>query len=114
SAADEHPRSIPSSRVPIDVWLASRGESRAVESPILEEPDVELAWILAKAGEPEVARGLLTSALFARRGQPFELVDLAYAARDHALYDVALNAANVILGQVPPSERLEAPRELLA
>lgn len=114
SALDEVPTPIPASRVPIDVWLAARGASRAVDSTVLEHPDVELAWILVDAGEPEVARGLLYSALFARRDQPFELVALAYAAKDRGLHDVALNAANVLLGDVPPAERLAAPRELLA
>lgn len=114
SALHETPAPIPDNRVPIDVWLASLGESRAVESPLLEEADVELAWVLAQAGESEVARGLLIEVLRSRHDEPFELVDLAYAAKEHGLHDVALNAANVILGRVAPAERLLAPRELLA
>lgn len=114
-ALQEMPAPVPDNRVPIDVWLASALEaSREVESPILAEPEVELAWVLAEAGEPEVARGLLTAELLARRDQPYELVSLAYEAKDRALYDVAMQAATVILGQVPPAEQLEAPRELLA
>jgi len=115
AARDEVPAPVADSRVAIDVWIADvLGATREVESPILEEPDVELAWILADAGEPGVARGLLNAELFSRRGQPYELVGLAYEAKARGLYDVAMNAATVILGQVTPTQELTAPRELLA
>lgn len=115
TALAEVPAPVADNRTAIDVWIASAlGATRAVESPILDEPDVDLAWLLAEAGEPEVARGLLNAELFSRRSQPYELVSLAYEARDRALHDVAMNAATVILGQVSPTEELTAPRELLA
>jgi len=115
AALAEVPAPIADNRTAIDVWIASTlGATRAVESPILDEPDVELAWVLAEAGEPEVARGLLNAELFSRRSQPYELISLAYEAKGRTLYDVAMNAATVILGQVSPAEELTAPRELLA
>ena len=115
SARLETPSPVAADRVPIDVWIATAtNATREVESPILAEDDVELAWILADAGEPAVARGLLNAELFSRRDQPYELVGLALEAQAHGLHDVALNAASVILGRVSPVEELTAPRELLA
>lgn len=115
SARAEKPTPVAANRVPIDVWIASAtSATREVESPILAEDDVELAWILADAGEPAVARGLLNAELFSRRDQPYELVGLALEAQARGLHDVALNAASVILGQVSPAQELTAPRELLA
>src|SRR5690606_36488369 len=115
AANDEVPQPVAPDRVPIDVWIAaSLGVDRAVESPVLDEPDVELAWVLADAGEPGVARGLLNAEVNARRSQPYELISLAYEAKTRGLHDVAMYAARVILGQVSPTEGLAAPRELLA
>ena len=115
SARAEKPTPVTADRIAIDVWIASAtNATREVESPILSEDDIELAWILADAGEPAVARGLLNAQLFSRRDQPYELVGLALEAQARGLHDVALNAASVILGQVSPAEELTAPRELLA
>ncbi len=115
AARSETPSPVTGNRVPIDVWIARATDAtREVASPILAEDDVELAWVLADAGEPAVARGLLNAELFSRRDQPYELVGLALEAQARGLHDVALNAASVVLGQVPPAEKLTAPRELLA
>ncbi len=115
AARDEIPVPIDDDRVPIDVWIADvLGATREVDSPILDAPAVELAWILADAGEPGVARGLLNTELYSRRNQPYELVGLAYEAKARGLYDVAMNAATVILDPITPTQELTAPPELLA
>ena len=115
SAIEEVPEPVHDDSVAIDVWIASMlGASREVESPVLAEPEVKLAWLLADAGEPGVARGLLNAEVFARADEPYELVALAYEAKRRGLYDVAMNAAAIILGAVEPAQQLAAPRELLA
>src|SRR5690606_4346312 len=82
AALDEAPEPIDDNRVPIDVWIATAlGAERTVDSPVLEAPDVELAWVLADAGEPGVARSLLNAEVNARRSQPYELIALAYEAK---------------------------------
>ena len=106
---------VAADRVAIDVWLAAEtGLSPAVQTPILREPAVELAWLLAEAGESSVARGLLTERVWARRDDVYELVGLALEAQRRGLPDVALSAASAVLGRFDPVTRIEAPRELLA
>lgn len=115
SANAEVPQAVEDDRTPIDQWIASALGAEPTGAPsALRDPDVELAWLLADAGEPGVARGLLNAEVASRRGEPYELVSLAHEAKRHGLYDVAMYAANVLLRQVSPVDVLDAPRELLA
>jgi len=115
AAREEIPVPVADNRAPIDAWIAEvLNATRDVSAPILEASSVQLAWMLADAGEPGVARGLLNTELYSRTSQPYELVGLAYEAKARGLYDVTMNAATVILGQVTPTQRLAAPRELLS
>src|SRR5690606_9806221 len=42
------------------------------------------------------------------------LVSLAFEAKHQGLYDIAVTIGGVLLDEVEPAERLDAPRELLA
>jgi soluble lytic murein transglycosylase len=115
SALAEHPTPVPPDRAPIDAWLEARTGLAAADAPVpADDPDVQLAWLLAAAGEDGVARGLLQTAAGRMRDHPHALVGLAIEAGRQGLHDVALTSASIVLGRFGPAERLEAPRELLA
>lgn len=101
-------------RAEIDAWLlATFGPRQQPEVPALESPLVRLALELARAGEPGVAGELLFTELNARRGQSYELLDLAFAAQEVALHDVTMVAAIRVLAPLSSARWLEAPRPLL-
>lgn len=98
----------------VEAWLLlTFGARERPELAALDEPRVLLALELARAGERGVAGDLLFAELNARRGQPYELLDLAFAALDVGLHDVAMGAATRILGPLTSQQRLAAPRPLL-
>jgi len=101
-------------RAEVEAWLlATFGARERPETAALDEPRVLLALELARAGERGVAGDLLFAELNARRGQPYELLDLAFAALDTGLHDVAMGASTRILGPLSSHQRLAAPRPLL-
>lgn len=98
----------------VEAWLLlTFGARERPEVAALDEPRVLLALELARAGERSVAGDLLFAELNARRGEPYELLDLAFAALDTGMHDVAMGAATRILGPLSSQQRLAAPRPLL-
>lgn len=99
----------------VEAWLGARvGPRPAGSAGVAEAAHVRLAWLLAEAGEGSVARGLIADEIAERRDRPYELLDLALAARERNMHDVTLSAASVLLRGLPPHEYLAAPRSLLA
>lgn len=98
----------------VEAWLLlTFGARERPQVAALEEPRLLLALELARAGERSVAGDLLFAELNVRRGQPYELLDMAFAALDTGLHDVAMGAATRILGPLSSQQRLAAPRPLL-
>ncbi|MDA0269661.1 MAG: transglycosylase SLT domain-containing protein [Chloroflexi bacterium] len=98
----------------IHAWLtATFGAREHPAVAALDDPTVVLALDLARAGEPTVAGDLLLTVLNARRGQPFELLDIALATHDAGLHDISMIAASRVMTPLSAARRLEAPRPLL-
>ncbi|MDA0815426.1 MAG: transglycosylase SLT domain-containing protein [Chloroflexi bacterium] len=112
-ALQESPTEIAVDRAEINAWLDAAGRTRRAAEPLLQTADVLLAWSLAAAGEPAIARGLLQSVINQHRDEPHELVTLAIEARRHGLHDIAMRAAQAVLSPLSPREHLAAPRGLL-
>jgi soluble lytic murein transglycosylase len=98
----------------IESWLlATFGPREQPATAILDDPLTVLGVALYHAGERAVGRSLLAQVASQRQEQPYELLDLAIAARHAGIHDVAMNAANRILARISVWDRLDAPLPLL-
>jgi soluble lytic murein transglycosylase len=98
-------------------WLDARfGPRPASAGAVLDSADYALAIALTEVGEGAVGRSLLSALVSRHAVQPHTLAELARAASEAGLHDVALIAAIRLLGPLDPNERATAPRalELLA
>ena len=98
-------------------WMDARFGARSpLAARAVESDRFTLASALLVVGERDVARALLFDLLAEHAGRPHELLDIARAASDAAVHDVALVGAIRILGPLDPQSRADAPLaiELLA
>ena len=100
----------------VEPWLEARFGPRPAGAGVLDEHDYDVAIALLDAGERSVARGVLGSLLGRYLRQPHAMADLAHAAADEGMHDLAMIAALRLLGRLGPDERDAAPLalELLA
>ena len=98
-------------------WLDTRFAPRpATDSAVLDAPDYALALALIEVGERPAAGSLLFGLVAGYAAEPHQLADLARAASEAGVHDVALVAAIRLLAPLSPGERTSAPLalELLA
>ena len=97
-------------------WMDARFGTRSPLARAIESDRFALASELLVVGERDVARALLFDLVAEHAARPHELLEIARAASDAGVHDVALVGAIRILGPLDPQSRATAPLaiELLA